>query len=91
MWRQSIHVENDDWLAHVSSCKLYGYRDLIGKFMLKGESCGSQVKLLDIASTAEVSLLLLVVVVGCACCCCNNIAGGAFPLPPATCWPRDKM
>ena len=37
MWRQGIYVENDDWLAHVSSCKLSGYRDLIGKLMLKGE------------------------------------------------------
>ncbi len=37
MWRQGIYVENDDWLAHVSSGKLSGYRDLIGKLMLKGE------------------------------------------------------
>ena len=38
MWRQEgIYVENDDWLAHVSSGKLSGYRDLIGKLMLKGE------------------------------------------------------
>ena len=32
-----IYVKNDDWLAHVSSCELYGYRDLIGQLMLKGE------------------------------------------------------
>ena len=38
MWRQGIYVENDDWLAHVSSCELYGHRDLIGKLlMLEGE------------------------------------------------------
>jgi len=30
-------VENDDWLAHVSSYELYGYCDLIGKLMLEGE------------------------------------------------------
>ena len=44
MWRQDasvarkyIYVYNDDWLAHVSSGKLSGYCDLIGKLMLKGE------------------------------------------------------
>ena len=37
MLRQGIYVENDDWLAHVSSGKLSCYCDLIGKLMLKGE------------------------------------------------------
>ena len=38
MWRESVYVYNDDWLAHVSSGKLSGcYCDLIGKLMLKGE------------------------------------------------------
>ncbi len=37
MWRESVYVYNDDWLAHVSSGKLSGYWDLIGKLMLKGE------------------------------------------------------
>ena len=38
VWRESIYVYNDDWLTHVSSGnKLSGYRDLIGKLMLKGE------------------------------------------------------
>ena len=32
-----VYLENNDWLAHVSRYKLYGYRDLIGKLMLKGE------------------------------------------------------
>ena len=43
MWRQGtyverkyIYVENNDWLAHVSSGKLTGYCYLIGKLMLKG-------------------------------------------------------
>ena len=35
--KRYIYVDNDDWLAHASSCKLSGYRDLIGKLMLKGE------------------------------------------------------
>ena len=29
-----LYVKNNDSLAHVTSCKLYGYRDLIGKLML---------------------------------------------------------
>ena len=38
VWRESIYVYDDDWLAHVSSGKLSGYCDLIGKLMtLKGE------------------------------------------------------
>ena len=35
--RKCIYVDNDDWLAHISSGKLSGYCDLIGKLMLKGE------------------------------------------------------
>ena len=35
--RESVYVYNDDWLAHISSGKLSGYCDLIGKLMLKGE------------------------------------------------------
>ena len=79
MWRMMIgwHMFQDAscmviviWL--VSLC--WKVNDVVGKWSW----CMS-------ASTAEVSLLLLVVVVGCACCCyCKAIAGGEFPLPPAT-------
>ena len=58
-------MENDDWLAHVPICELYGSVDLIGKLILKGTWCGWQAKLLDERESyvaAEVSLLLLSVV-----------------------------